>query len=119
MISQKTMDLNPAVALLAVFVFGAMFGALGAFLALPIAASIKTVIDLYATRHDVVESELIDKTEEIPAVDENDKHYIIESDGNNGFIARMEGNDDSFTADTPGDALTGLMNKLKANNDGQ
>lgn len=119
MISQKTMDLNPAVALLAVFVFGAMFGALGAFLALPIAASIKTVVDLYATRHDVVESELIDKTEEIPAVDENDKHYIIESDGNNGFIAHMEGNDDSFTADTPGEALTGLMNKLKANDDGQ
>lgn len=61
----------------------------------------------------------VHKTEEIPAVDENDKHYIIESDGNNGFIARMEGNDDSFTADTPGDAFTGLMNKLKANDDGQ
>ena len=35
--------------------------------------------------------------------------------GNNGFIARMEGNDDSFAADTPGEALTGLMNTLKAN----
>lgn len=68
MISQKTMDLNPAVALLAVFLFGSMFGALGAFLALPIAASMKAMLAMYATRHDVIESELIERTGEIPTI---------------------------------------------------
>lgn len=38
-VSQRTMDLNPCVAFLAVLVMGALFGALGAFLALPVTAS--------------------------------------------------------------------------------
>ena len=41
------MDLNPAVAFLAVLVFGGMFGALGAFLALPITASLQAIFKVY------------------------------------------------------------------------
>lgn len=58
-ISQKTMDLNPAIALLAVFFFGAIMGPLGAFIALPLTASIKVVFEMYITHHDVVDSELV------------------------------------------------------------
>ena len=36
------MDVNDAVAFLAVLAFGSLFGAIGAFLALPIVASIQT-----------------------------------------------------------------------------
>ena len=41
-ISRRTMDVNDAVAFLAVLAFGSLFGAIGAFLALPIVASIQT-----------------------------------------------------------------------------
>lgn len=58
-ISKRTMDLNPAVAFLAVLVLGAIFGALGAFLALPITASIQAVFKLYARQYDLVESPLL------------------------------------------------------------
>ena len=44
-ISQRTMDLNPAIAFLAVLVFGSLFGALGAFLALPITASLQALTE--------------------------------------------------------------------------
>lgn len=69
-ISQRTMDLNPAIALLAVFFFGSIFGALGAFMALPVAASIQTVFALYAEHHDVIESELIENTQELQVMED-------------------------------------------------
>lgn len=64
-IAAQTMALNPAVAFLAVVAFGAVFGALGAFLSLPVAATIKAVSGTYLRRHDLVESELlVDKARE-------------------------------------------------------
>lgn len=58
-ISAHTMELNPAVAFVAVLAFGAVFGALGAFLALPVAATIKAVSGAYLTRHELVDSALL------------------------------------------------------------
>ncbi len=58
-ISQRTMDLNPAVAFLAVLVFGGMFGALGAFLALPITASLQAIFKVYTIRYELVDSPLM------------------------------------------------------------
>lgn len=58
-ISQRTMDINPAVAFLAVLAFGSVFGALGAFLALPITASLQTIFKVYTKRYELVDSPLL------------------------------------------------------------
>ncbi|MBW3078015.1 AI-2E family transporter [Bifidobacterium simiiventris] len=58
-ISQRTMDLNPAIAFLAVLVFGSVFGALGAFLALPITASLQAIFKVYTKRYELVDSPLL------------------------------------------------------------
>lgn len=59
-ISAHTMALNPAVAFLSVIAFGAVFGAIGAFLSLPVAATIKAVSATYLHRHELVDSALFD-----------------------------------------------------------
>lgn len=58
-ISQRTMDLNPAVAFLVVVLFGYLFGALGAFLALPVWASIQVLFRMYTKQYDLVDSPLL------------------------------------------------------------
>lgn len=58
-ISQRTMDINEAVAFLAVLAFSSLFGALGAFLALPITAAIQTIFRAYTKRYDLVDSPLM------------------------------------------------------------
>ncbi|WP_169331224.1 AI-2E family transporter [Alloscardovia criceti] len=60
MITRSTMDLNPAIALLGVFAFSAVGGALAGFLALPIIASIQALLSTYLRRYDLVDSELLD-----------------------------------------------------------
>ncbi len=62
-ISQRTMDINDAVAFLAVLAFGSLFGALGAFLALPVVASIQTILRTYTKRYDLVDSPLMNDPE--------------------------------------------------------
>lgn len=58
-ISEKTMDLNPAVAFLSVLVLGAVFGALGAFLALPITASLQAIFKVCTKQYKLVSSPLM------------------------------------------------------------
>ena len=53
-VSQATLSLNPAVSLLAVMAGGSLAGALGAFLALPVASSLKAVISQYAVSHETI-----------------------------------------------------------------
>ncbi len=55
-VSAKTMSLSPASALIALLAGGALFGPLGAFLALPAAAVIQSVATAFFPRHEVVES---------------------------------------------------------------
>lgn len=59
-ISQRTMDLNAAVAFIAVLAGGSLFGALGAFLALPVTASLQAIFKTYARRYELVDSPLMD-----------------------------------------------------------
>ncbi|MDO4913697.1 MAG: AI-2E family transporter [Bifidobacteriaceae bacterium] len=59
-ISEQTMDLNPAVAFISVLLFGAIFGALGAFLALPITASIQVILKVYTRSYELVDSPLME-----------------------------------------------------------
>ncbi|GIG37800.1 AI-2E family transporter [Cellulomonas pakistanensis] len=58
-VSQRSLALNPAVAFLSVIAFGAVFGALGAFLSLPVAATIQAVMSTYVRRHELVDSALL------------------------------------------------------------
>ncbi len=55
-VSAKTMQLAPATALTALLAGGALFGALGAFLALPAAAVIQSILTAFFPRHEVLES---------------------------------------------------------------
>lgn len=59
MVSKATLQLNPAIALLSVFIGGAVAGALGAFLAIPVASSVQAVFSQYAVSHQTIDSELL------------------------------------------------------------
>lgn len=58
MLSERALEMNAAVSLLVVLAFGAVFGALGAFLALPIAATIQAMATTYLQRHELIESHM-------------------------------------------------------------
>lgn len=58
-ISRRTMDINEAIAFLSVLAFGSLFGALGAFLALPVTASLQTIFRVYTRRYELVDSPLM------------------------------------------------------------
>lgn len=58
-ISQHTMDINEAIAFIAVLAFGSLFGAFGAFLALPVTASVQVIIRAYTRRYELVDSPLM------------------------------------------------------------
>jgi CBS-domain-containing membrane protein len=53
-----TRTLHPVVAFGAVLLGGAVLGAIGAFVALPVAATVQAIVSLELKRHRVVESEL-------------------------------------------------------------
>ena len=62
-VTAHTMELHPAVAFGSVIAGASLFGATGAFLALPATATLQSALSVYIRRHEVVESEL---TEEPP-----------------------------------------------------
>ena len=57
-VTARTMALHPAVALGAVIAGGSLYGAIGAFLALPAAAILQAGLSTYLTRHEVLDSAL-------------------------------------------------------------
>ena len=54
-ISRRTMEVNPAIALAAVFVGAAIWGPIGAIIGVPIAAVVVSVIQTYGRRYELVE----------------------------------------------------------------
>ncbi|QJW38134.1 AI-2E family transporter [Cellulosimicrobium protaetiae] len=58
-VSARALEMNPAVSFVVVLAFGAVFGALGAFLALPIAATIQAVANTYLQRHELIDSHML------------------------------------------------------------
>lgn len=63
-VSAKALEMNAAVSLLVVLAFGAVFGAVGAFLALPVAATIQATATTYLRRHELIESHMLRDPEE-------------------------------------------------------
>jgi predicted PurR-regulated permease PerM len=57
-ITARTMALHPAVAFATVIAGAALFGAVGALLALPLAAVVQAVGSTYIARHEVIESQM-------------------------------------------------------------
>jgi predicted PurR-regulated permease PerM len=57
-ISARTMHLHPAIAFAAVIVGGSLFGAVGAFLAIPATAIAQSVASAYVQQYEVVDSKL-------------------------------------------------------------
>lgn len=53
-VSQRTMDVNPGIALAAVFVGAAIWGPLGALIGIPLAAAGVAILDTYSHRYELV-----------------------------------------------------------------
>jgi predicted PurR-regulated permease PerM len=53
-ISQRTMEINPAIALAAVFIGAAIWGPIGAIIGVPIVAVAVSVIQTYGRRYELV-----------------------------------------------------------------
>jgi predicted PurR-regulated permease PerM len=68
-VSARALEMNPAVSFLVVLGFGAVFGALGAFLALPVAATIQATANTYLRRHALIESSMLQDPGRWTAVD--------------------------------------------------
>ncbi len=64
-VSARALEMNAAVSLLVVLAFGAVFGVLGAFLALPVAATIQAVATTYFRRHELIESHMLREPESL------------------------------------------------------
>ena len=56
-LTAHTMQLHPAIAITAALAGGTLYGAIGAFLALPAAAIFQVVIGSYFTRHDLIKDD--------------------------------------------------------------
>lgn len=64
-ISARALEMNAAVSFVVVIAFGAVFGAIGAFLSLPIAATIQAIAGTYLRRHELVDSHLLKDPEKL------------------------------------------------------
>lgn len=62
-LTARTVDVNPAVALLAVLAGGALLGAVGALLAIPATATVQSFVSLYLKRYEVTEDPRIDRAQ--------------------------------------------------------
>ncbi|MGW4366878.1 AI-2E family transporter [Nocardia takedensis] len=65
-LTARTVDVNPAVALLAVLGGGALLGAIGALLAIPATATAQAFLNLYVRRYEVPDDPRIDHTSRKP-----------------------------------------------------
>jgi predicted PurR-regulated permease PerM len=53
-VSQRTMEVNPAIALAAVFLGAAIWGPIGAIIGVPIAAVVASIMETYGRRYELV-----------------------------------------------------------------
>lgn len=86
-VSARALEMNPAVSFVVVLAFGAVFGPLGAFLSLPIAATIQAVANTYIQRHELVDSHMLHDPGQPPADGPDD-----EGDGDDARARRRRAN---------------------------
>ena len=83
-VSQKTMDVNPAIALAAVFVGAAIWGPIGALIGIPLAAAGVTILQTYHTSYDLTQ-EMVDAVGTHP---QNDAAAAAAADPAEAAVAR-------------------------------
>lgn len=88
-ISAKALEMNPAVAFIVVIAFGSVFGAVGAFIGLPLAAIIQAALSTYVRRHELVESEMFRDPNQTGPVPLRDRDFV------EGGDADLESDSDS------------------------
>jgi predicted PurR-regulated permease PerM len=66
-ITANTMDLHPAIAFGSAMIGASLLGAIGALLALPVAATITALVQTYADDYDLIKSETIESPDEYSA----------------------------------------------------
>ena len=66
-ITKNTMDLHPAIAFGSAMIGASLLGAIGALLALPVAATITALVQTYADDYELIENELIESPDEYSA----------------------------------------------------
>jgi predicted PurR-regulated permease PerM len=88
-ITARTMQLHPAIAFGAALAGAAFGGLIGAFMALPVAATVQATVSTYLTRHEVVDSELTREAEPTEAANEADKPEETRPSPRERLIARI------------------------------
>lgn len=58
-LTSKTMEINPAVAFISVIALGTVLGPMGAFLSLPLVATLQAVISTYINRYELIDDALL------------------------------------------------------------
>ncbi len=81
-VSNRTMNIHPAVAFGAVIVGGALAGAMGALIAIPIVASVQAIIETYGRRYELIPEMAHDTPPpaDAPADDEDSDDSVVASD---------------------------------------
>jgi predicted PurR-regulated permease PerM len=81
-ISQRTMDVHPAVALGAVIAGAAVWGPIGALIGIPIAAVALAILDTFSKRHELLPelADLVDLVDEADEADEAERTRSAEAD---------------------------------------
>ena len=74
-VSKRTMDVNPGIALAAVFIGAAVWGPIGALIGIPLAAAVVAVVETYGHRYELV------PVLAAPELDEEDDIEDDEEDG--------------------------------------
>jgi len=72
-VSARALEMNPAVSFVVVLAFGAVFGPLGAFLSLPVAATIQAVANTYLQRHELIQSHMLHDPGPLTAAPDDDR----------------------------------------------
>ena len=83
-ISARALEMNAAVSFVVVIAFGAVFGAIGAFLSLPIAATIQAIAGTYLRRHELVDSHLLKDPEKLKKPRAEEHPHDTEFDSQDG-----------------------------------
>lgn len=70
-ITARTMELHPAIAFGSAIVGASLLGPIGAFMALPAAATAQAFVSTFVNRHQLIESDLLGDSEDQPTADED------------------------------------------------
>jgi predicted PurR-regulated permease PerM len=99
-VSHRTMEVNPAIALAAVFVGAAIWGPIGAIIGVPIVAVVVSVVQTYGRRYELVPA-LASDPETDPETDPDSGGTAVDADGPDDHRGDGGGRNDDDGPDGP------------------